>query len=344
MFISIIIPVYNGEKTINRTLDSLIQQTCNEFEVIVIDDGSTDKTKDILKNYKALFKNANRQIKIINQENSGVSVARNRGIIEARGKYVAFLDSDDYLSPSMVQVVFDCTNQMNYDYVIYGFYALENNEQKELDYYKAYTMNGQLELKEKLNELLPTRILNSPCNKLYKNELLQKYSIRFNRNLSLGEDLNFNLKYYFKICNLKIIEDRLYVIDKSNSYLSIKYRENYYKDRISALREMKETFRKNGMDEEVFNWLYVKLVYACIFNIFRSESSLSRNEKVRFLEKILCEAEVKVALESFKPSNIYQKVLLVILKSNKVNFIILSANIFHKFKRFAPMSLRKLSV
>lgn len=344
MFISIIIPVYNGEKTVSRALNSLVQQTYYDFEVIVVNDGSTDNTEDILNYYKEVFINAGRRIKVINQKNSGVSAARNRGIIEAKGDYVAFLDSDDYIKKDMVQVLFDYTNQMKIDCIIYGFYALVNDKEEELDFYKPEIINGQINLKEKLKELLPTRILNSPCNKLYKTELLQKYSIRFNQQLSLGEDLNFNLIYYFRIFNLQIISNRLYVIDQNNSYLSIKYRENYYEERINALREMKNTYHKNGMDEEIFNWLYVKLVYACIFNMFRPESRLSRVEKVKFLEEILRVTEVNEAIQSFEAENIYQKILLVILKTNKYNFIIHSAFIFSKLKNIVPMSLRKLSV
>lgn len=344
MLISIVIPVYNGEKTIGRALDSLIVQTQNTFEVIVINDGSIDNTIQILEIYKKKFDAVGKKIKIINQNNLGVSAARNRGIKEAKGEYIAFLDSDDYLKTNMVEVLYSYLNKTKYDCIIYGFYSLNNIEEIEMDYYNPELIQGKDKLKGKLDELLPTRALNSPCNKLFNKEILDKNKIKFNKKLSLGEDLNFNLMYYFNINNLKIINERLYVIDNSSSYLSVKYRENYYEDRISALREMKNTYYVNNIDQEIFNWLYIKLVYACIFNTYRKESKLTDEERYKYLKDIINEKEIKDAINAFKAQNIYQKALLYLLKTHKYRIVLFLAKIFSEHKENIPMCLRKVSV
>ena len=98
-YISVVIPLYNKERYIKRTLDAVLRQTFNDFEVVIIDDGSTDSGPDIVRDFKE------KRIKLIRQENGGVSAARNRGIIESQGSIVAFLDSDDEWEENYLEYV-----------------------------------------------------------------------------------------------------------------------------------------------------------------------------------------------------------------------------------------------
>ncbi len=126
--IAVIIPAYNVEKYIERTLRSLMKQTFKNFETIIINDGSTDNTEKII---QEVLQNANFQWKLINQENQGVSAARNRGIIESKGEYISFLDADDYYHPIFLEKMYNKTKEKNYD-VIFCNYALVTEKGKTI--------------------------------------------------------------------------------------------------------------------------------------------------------------------------------------------------------------------
>ena len=116
--ISIIVPVYNAEKTIKKCIDSILAQTYRNFELILINDGSRDSSLNILKEYE----NTDERIVVISQENSGVSVARNKGIDSARGDYIIFVDSDDYISENALEVLKgEIEKNSKLDMVISGF-------------------------------------------------------------------------------------------------------------------------------------------------------------------------------------------------------------------------------
>lgn len=112
--ISVIIPVYNVEKYLHRCLDSVIEQTYKNLEVILIDDGSTDHSGEICDDYAA----KDVRIHVIHQENQGVSAARNKGLDTAKGEYIAFVDSDDYILPEMYAKMLECIIENNVDFCV----------------------------------------------------------------------------------------------------------------------------------------------------------------------------------------------------------------------------------
>ena len=131
--ISIIIPIYNVEKYLEKCLDSILNQTYKNLEIILIDDGSTDNSPNICNSYCEKDK----RIKIIHKNNEGVSSARNKGIELSKGKYIVFIDSDDYVSNEHIEVLYDCIISNNVDLVISNLIDISedgiilNNEEKE---------------------------------------------------------------------------------------------------------------------------------------------------------------------------------------------------------------------
>ncbi|HCR44446.1 MAG TPA: glycosyl transferase family 2, partial [Ruminococcaceae bacterium] len=109
--ISVIIPVYNVEKYVGKCLSSLVEQTYRDFEVIAVNDGSTDNSLDILRHFEARYG----FIKVINQENRGMSQSRNRALKEARGKYIALVDSDDYVAPTYLEELYSACAENDAD-------------------------------------------------------------------------------------------------------------------------------------------------------------------------------------------------------------------------------------
>ncbi len=167
--ISIIIPVYNAEKYISRCVDSIISQTCNNWELILINDGSHDSSGAICDEYAA----RDHRIKAIHRPNGGASSARNAGIDAATGEYICFVDADDFVSPTMLA---DFLSAPESDIVISSIEILYGE--------KSHTMivkpfSGNLdEFFRNVRNLNP-HLLGSPCNKLYKRDLINRWHIHF---------------------------------------------------------------------------------------------------------------------------------------------------------------------
>ena len=194
--VSIIIPVYNREKTLEYCLNSVLQQTMSDFEVIIIDDGSTDNSANICKAYVL----QDSRIRYFYKENGGVSSARNLGILKAKGEWITFVDSDDYIMPYHLNVTIEADSECDQiltelghetqDNVISGF-LIADNECKT----KIYSGN-----KKVLTYLFDKRnpYKNKICfctTRFFKTALVKRHQMKFREELSLDEDLLFAMEY-----------------------------------------------------------------------------------------------------------------------------------------------------
>lgn len=190
MLVSVIVPVYNVERYISKCIDSILKQTFTDFELILIDDGSSDNSFQICKQYES----SDSRIRVYSQKNSGPSRARNNGISKALGEYITFVDSDDYLDSDYL---FELTKYQA-DLVSSGFklwYAKDNRtEYKSYDHFlKATKEDNNIDLAIEEGEF--KYLLAGPCCKLYKKEILLQNMIFFDETLTYGEDHLFNLNY-----------------------------------------------------------------------------------------------------------------------------------------------------
>ena len=221
ILVSIIIPVYQAKEYLNKCIESIISQTYSEWEIILVDDGSTDGSDFICDEYA----NKNNRIKVIHKSNGGVSSARNAGIEASIGDYIMFVDSDDYIAPML------CEDLVKYaddavDIVVSGFiedYGEKSRINKLCDVEKCTVS----QLKEKFDFYYSLAFLNSPCAKLYKGDVLKK--IRFRDDMLMGEDFLFNLECYKSATNIKFVPIAGYYYNLSNSHSATKkYREEYF--------------------------------------------------------------------------------------------------------------------
>ncbi len=184
LFLSVIIPVYNAEKYLQECLDSCVNQdfSQNQYEIICINDGSTDNSSEILLNYQKKYNN----IIVVNQDNQGVSATRNKGIEMARGKYIWFVDADDFIHIGFVKELYDKYYQDDYDMILFGTYAFgESFSTEEMERYK----NGILMYNQAVQSIYITR-------RLIKKDYIESYKIRFHEEISLGEDALFDYMIY----------------------------------------------------------------------------------------------------------------------------------------------------
>lgn len=200
--ISIIIPVYNVEKYIATCLNSILNQDFKDYEVILINDGSSDSSKEICENFKEKFS----KIEVVHKINEGVGVARNVGLQHAKGKYIYFLDSDDFLEPNFFEFIAPSLTQ-NYDIVMFGFNRV--NEQGE--YINTTKPPSKIAQEVSNDRAILAEILQSGCglslwDKLIKRELIQKKTIVFD-NKRRGQDFTFMIKVFNETNSIKSIND-----------------------------------------------------------------------------------------------------------------------------------------
>jgi len=194
--VSIIVPVYKSERTLPLCVKSLQEQTADtELEIILVDDGSPDGCPGLCDRLAG----EDERIRVIHKENGGVSSARNAGIEAARGEYLLFADSDDYVEPDMVKALLKGIQEA--DIAVCGFH----HHYMGKDVCKLPSVFGETGA-EKFLALYKKGFVNMPWNKLFKRELAG----RFDESLSLGEDLLFNLDYLRRVSGVSVVDEPLY--------------------------------------------------------------------------------------------------------------------------------------
>lgn len=247
--ISTIIPVYNGEKYISSALKSIINQTYNAYEIIVVNDASNDNTLKICEDLKKIYDN----IKIINlSENNGVSNARNVGIKNVSGDYIHFMDSDDMIENNMYEDIIKSIE--NKDIIITG---TKYNEIEGITTYKPKRcdIKNLNEMKQFIEEnCISGRrdIFNVVWNKFYKREFLINNNIEFNKNISFGEDFLFNLECMSKTYSIYVIDEAYYnYMRRNEETLKMKFLNNKIELRKLFYKKWIEFYKYYGIYEKV---------------------------------------------------------------------------------------------
>lgn len=235
--VSVIVPVYNAEEGVGKCIESILQQTYPDIELILIDDGSVDGSKEICQNY------AEQDARIVfkSRDNQGVSKTRNEGIHLARGQYIQFVDSDDYIAKTMIEEMVKKIEDEGTDLVICGWREYcAGYDRTELPSMGRSVKKENL--KTEYPEIFKRFHLNPPWNKLYKKD---KITSGFPEDMSLGEDLIFNLHYLRNIVDISFLERDLYHYIIRSQGLTRKYRDNgidiaerVYKESIAFCEEL----------------------------------------------------------------------------------------------------------
>lgn len=249
MELSIIIPVFNGEKYIKNCLDSILTDISDNQEVIVVNDGSTDNTQQILLDYKKKHGN----ISIYNNENHGVSYSRNYGIDVAKGEYIMFVDADDILSLGWNKKV-NLAIKEKKDFIFFNMHEDLNNISK-------------IELISYMFDKKKNIYLSTPWSKLFKLKIIKDNRIKFEKKLINGEDFIFNLQYFKCMNTFKVIKDNVYIyrLSTSNS-LTKNFNINILNSDIlfsklleKEIQMIPEFDSNNIVENEKYNGLYLIL-------------------------------------------------------------------------------------
>ena len=208
-FFSIIIPVYNVEKYLEECVNSVLSQSFDDYEIILIDDGSKDNSGKICDNYK---QNSDKII-VIHQENGGLSVARNTGIKEAKGIYLCFIDSDDYWDKSSVlEILYNKCKNEEYDIIEFGHKYLNviTGEEHE-DFKRNYAYYNNLSLDDRINQIIADGKLNiSAWGYCISKKYINGYDLLFVPKIK-SEDIEWAFRVYSHLPNVYYLDDRFYV-------------------------------------------------------------------------------------------------------------------------------------
>lgn len=300
--ISIIVPVYNVESVLQYCVDGILNQSFVDYEIVLIDDGSSDNSGGICDHYAK----TDPRVKTIHTANCGVSSARNTGLKTAIGEYICFIDSDDYVNPNYLSNLIDSKNLFqDYDNIWCGFQTVKGysastpiktvlfSETEDISFLKV----------RQIMDLHQKWLSAGPVCKLYSHQIILDNNLSFDETLSLGEDLIFNLQY-LDCTNGKIVVNNQclynYVISQDDT-LSKKYYSDMFEIYKTINNAMLKYITKWNCDEKQFEIYYNACFHkyeVVLRNTFHVNSNISH--KYRYNKVILESNEFKTALENAK--------------------------------------------
>ena len=291
--ISVIVPVYNVENKITRCIDSILTQTFTDYELILVDDGSSDRSGEICDEYAA----NDHRIKVIHQKNAGPSAARNAGIRVAEGAFIAFVDSDDYVHCNYLGALYDHAIKYNADMVKCNYYTVsENGMLNECKHkYSNETVFDKRAIKDYLYHDVfyntNTTGYFSLWNKLIRRQTVIDNSISMDETMFFGEDMLFVMEY-LKYCDTVVfIDELIYYYEALPSGLFFNYRRSFLNDIMKCYTALIEQTRHDQVTNNDYLPLSIKYWYYVnryICGIVENESN--KNMQIR---KVLSDPRVK---------------------------------------------------
>ena len=325
--VTIIVPVYNTEKYLSRCLESIIQQTYKNLEILLINDGSTDESLNICRKYEKI----DERISIINNINSGVSKSRNDGLEVATGEYIYFSDSDDFLERNAIEYMVNFCKEQVSDLLICGYYEDIDGKREKKEWENRF-----ISIEDAQNSILdPNGVGGYLWNKFFKKDIIDAYHIRFDEKISIWEDLLFVMKYVSKCESIHILNKSIYTYCRRNDS-AVSY--HWFNKRLLTQIDAIETIKKDiSMTDKVEKLLNMRLVCCCL-GIIRSMSLSSQYDK-HVINK--CNRYIKsLRKEVFGQLSKTDKISIILLEINP-NIFVKIYSIWHKKKNRGDKGCRK---
>ena len=313
--ISVILPVYNVEQYIAKSIHSVLNQSYIDFELIVVIDGSKDNSEVIARE----FEKTDLRVKVYTKPNGGLSDARNYGLNVATGEFIYFLDSDDWIEPNLLEDNIKMLEDKNLDFIVFGFYQdnVDSNEQlieniphipennewinSEPIYFTPYMLN----------------ILGYAWNKIYRKGYLDKHQIKFTIGVSLVEDILFNAKVY-QYADRIVFNPKPYVhyIQRPVVTLTKQFHEQSFewvKLKHKALQDFLDAWSFDNTQEILASNLIGGLRY-CVLNLFRYKNQFNFNQKIKYIENMLNDEDLISYTQFYNPKTKNDKIYYQLIK------------------------------
>lgn len=288
--VTVIIPAYNAEKFIEKSVGSVLSQTYGALELIVVDDGSKDSTPELLEKMAA----ADGRLRPMRVPNGGPAEARNRALeaMDRETDYVMFMDADDILKPDTLEYAVQAARNGS-DMVLFGFTIL-NTDGTGNDYCEPEKTVLRGEMKTELAPLYKANLLNQVWAKLYRADLIMENGIRF-QDYRWGEDRLFIYDCLDKCEKLTVLPEckYLYIMHEGESLIT-KFYDKKFAVCLQSDERMQELCREFGVtDEGIFKYMFVKTVFSCFTTLFSPSCKLTHREKLAYVRNIIRNEHVR---------------------------------------------------
>lgn len=302
--ISVIVPVYNVEKYLRRCVDSILAQTYQNTEVILVDDGSTDSSGLICDE----FASKDERVKVIHKENGGLSDARNAGISVATGVYIAFCDSDDWMESAILKKAESVAINEDADIVIWGYSADFVDDKEHLLSHVEHVPNAILCQIGQENSILSSDLMlgliGYAWNKLYKTELIR--NLLFEKSVSLVEDILFNKEAFVKADKIAFIEKiGTHYIQRSRETLGTKFYTDFFDLKYRACQARESILMHFGFSGEhlqnVMAPVYFGVLEAVVRVASRAKQLSSNDERAQYLRTVFKTDKAQSILKEYRP-------------------------------------------
>ena len=278
--ISVIVPVYNQEPYLDECIVSIINQTYQNLEIILVDDGSTDNSLEICKKYKKLDK----RIKIVHKENGGLSSARNAGLEVVHGKYIMFCDSDDYYLPNSCELLLNEIKAKKADYVVGNYINCDEDgtiwNKPVFDRVKYKSFKLSINDYEKSFYIMSSSV----CNKMFRTSFIRKLNLKFVEGVP-AEDAIFTTYCFIKSKATYYINNIMYVYRQRNgTSISTNNNLKYFKGISKAYNYIYENFKENN-ELGFYRYFYLKTLFYIMYK-FVDSTVMTREEQIEVLQEL----------------------------------------------------------
>ncbi|MGG5738341.1 MULTISPECIES: glycosyltransferase family 2 protein [Bacillus cereus group] len=335
--ISVVVPIYNAEKKLDKCIKSILNQTFEDLELILVNDGSSDGSLDICRKYEKL----DRRIIVINKNNEGSIPTRRKGIEVSSSDYVMFVDADDWIDRRMVEILYKHSIESSADITVCNAYKVLGNGMLIKKKNKSeYFDNNRIYNKEEIRqELVVAYFWGHPFPaslfaKLYKKKILESCGGYLEKIHFLGEDLFYNLEMFIKSNRVTIIDETLYYYRMGG--LTSKYMPYLFEDMVNGYQIQKEVINKYYLDtkQEQYNGISIMLLNTfktCLYNLFNS--NLSEAHIRGLIEEYVSNEKVIECLHNEGSRDYFSKEYLEAIKYKNIEYLyVLGERVYRKGK------------
>ena len=339
--ISIVVPIYNAEEFLEKCVESLINQTCDDIEILLINDGSTDRSLEICEK----FSQQDKRIKIFNQSNQGVSQSRNTGLQNAKSELITFVDADDWIEDTFCEMAQENYLRLAYDILSVDAFIIHGNNRKKNEFYRYEFDELSSEIKEDLilqtinkdsaNYKPEFKVIGTTWAKIYRTEFLKNNNLLFNKELTRAEDHVFLLNCLSFNPNVRYIKKSLYNYRRQEQSTVNKYTPNVYRKfqkTIAILNELCIIKEGNKNIKNAVNARVIMNISSILANdSLHKDNNDSLKSRINSFREVMKEEPFKYAIQNVNLTNLNRKgVILALLLRTKQYRIIFK--VYNKFK------------